>query len=191
MTKKQNILFLLIMIPAVIFSSCCGAQCRLDRQNAENQYTINGTLAETEAAATGMMDKEGYRPYLEHEKPFMDQEYSVVTGKLSADRPGNTFVSANMRYAIHESGKEGIARADLTKTIIIKPRVDAAGNSIVADEVGILVNMDFIARDAQGNSVDAWAKFNEEPERSMVAKKLQKFIDQSKQTGADREKQGE
>ncbi len=177
MLKKQIFLFIILSLTAAIFSACCGAQCRLDRQDVENQYLINGSVKETEEAAQKMLAVEGFRPYLDYEKPLFSEGYAIVTGKLAADRPGNVYVSANLRYVIKKSDKQDIKRADLTKTIIIKGRWDTEGEKLLDNECGIISTLEFTARDVSGTVVDSWVKNNEEPERSKFGKKLQKMID--------------
>lgn len=173
MNKNQALLVLFFPVIALMFSACCGAQCRLNRQDIENQYLITAGTGETTDAARKMLDNEGYRPYVENKGDGI----TLITGKLSADRPGNEFVSANLRFAIKKSAKQDIKRADLTKTIVIKGRWDAAGEKLLENETGIITTLEFTARDVSGTVVDSWVKNNEEPERSLIGKKLQKLID--------------
>jgi hypothetical protein len=187
--KKYRIALMAAFAAAAIstFPSCCGVECRLKNQQAENQYVINADIETACACASRLMEAEGYKPYIQQGGD--GGNIAVVTGNMSAKDPvKNMFVSAAIKRAMKDRPKDNIDRVDLEKTIVFKRRWDASGEEFSENELGMSVSMDYSAKNANGDILDSWIKDNTEPLRSDTAESLIEFI---KQYEGSTEKNGE
>jgi hypothetical protein len=188
MTKKQLAFFFALAGAAVVFSSCCGAECRLKNQQADNQFVIHADMRAAYECACRLLEAEGYKIYLQQGNPD-GGNIVIVTGYMSANDPvKNKFVGAAIKKAMRDRPKDDIDRVDLEKTVIFKRRWDDTGEKFSENELGMIVTMEYSAKNAKGDVLDGWMRENADPLRSDTAESLVELIRQYK--GPD-EKSGE
>ena len=167
-----------------ILSSCCGAQCRLRAQDAENYYVIKSGPKPVEEAAVRLLENEGYKPFVEKEKTETGIIRTVVTGKFTAGKPFNKYAKSALQKAVAKSGKQDIARAEIKKTILISQRWDASGERIEDGQSGVTVSVEFTARNDRNELIDSWLRGSDSQDAIETIKKLeQEFVKSRENTG--------